>query len=157
MRQLVFVQFQTLLKQSPGTVISIWCTPSNFTIRPKSVSSTVFTPLVNTRALAELMSQGVFILRSFTQSVDRTNMSTSQRFSTIISLNAQNLIYDIKQYFTVISLFVMSNQKKTCKRSLVKTTIASLPSSFSGSHQYSSILADGDVGSGQVDSHRANI
>lgn len=51
----------------------------------------------------------------------------------------------------------MFNQKKTCKCSLVKTTIASFPPSFSGSHQYSSILADGDVGSGQVDGHGANI
>lgn len=51
----------------------------------------------------------------------------------------------------------MSNQKKTCKCIPVKITIASLPSSFSGSHQYSSTLADGDVGSGQVDGHRANI
>lgn len=49
----------------------------------------------------------------------------------------------------------MSNQKKTCKCHIVKTT--TLPLSLSDSHQYSSALADGDVGSGQVDGHGANI
>lgn len=47
----------------------------------------------------------------------------------------------------------MSNQKKTCKCHIVKTTTPSLPLSLSDSHQYSSALADGDVGSGQVDGH----